>query len=56
MKLKTPSKTALTEYRLAPWHIRLRWWLEARLWCWEKGFEECGADTTEQVNPFWRKW
>lgn len=56
MKLKTPSQTVLTEYTLAPWPLRLRWWLSARFWRWCKGFEEAGAQSPEQVNALWRKW
>jgi hypothetical protein len=56
MKLKTPSKTALTEYTLAPWHLRVRWWLLARLYDWFTTYEETGAESSEQVNPLWRKW
>jgi hypothetical protein len=56
MKLKTPSKLVLTEYNLAPWHVKLCWWLEARLWWWGKSFEEHGAASPEQAHPFWRKW
>lgn len=56
MKLKTPSKTTLTEYTVAPWSLRVRWWLEARLWRWCKGLEETGAQSPEQANLLWRKW
>lgn len=55
MKLQTPSTTALTEYRLAPWHLRLRWWFAACFWRWCRSFAEVGAETPEQVNPFWHR-
>ena len=53
MKLQTPSRTALTEYVLAPWHLRLRWWLAACFWRWCQSFAESDAETTSQVNPYW---
>jgi hypothetical protein len=56
MKLKTPSKTTLTEYCLAPWHLRVRWWLASRFSRWCSTFEESGAQSPEQVNPLWRRW
>lgn len=55
MKTKTPSKVVLTEYRLAPWYLRLRWWCVAGFWGWCKGFEELGVDSPEQANPLWRR-
>jgi hypothetical protein len=55
MKLKTPSKTALTEYCLAPWHLRVRWWLAACFYSWCYGLEQSGAESPEQVNPLWRR-
>ncbi len=56
MQLKLPSKIALIEYVIAPWHLRLRWWLEARLWCLGQGFGACEGGTPEQSNPLWRRW
>lgn len=55
MKLETPSQTALIEYSLAPWHLRLRWWVLARFYCWCKSFEQVGAEAPEHVNPLWKR-
>ncbi|WP_165774704.1 hypothetical protein [Candidatus Viridilinea mediisalina] len=55
MRLKLPSKIATTDYVVAPWHLRLRWWCAARFWCWCKSFEELQIDTPDQANPLWRK-
>lgn len=56
MKLETPSKIALTEYVLAPWHLRVRWWLEAGLWWLCERFTVPVESSPEQANPFWRRW
>lgn len=53
MKLETPPKVATTEYVLAPWHMRLRFWLGERLWCWCRSFEQDGLESPEQANPLW---
>lgn len=55
MKLRTPSKVATTEYVQAPWHLRLRWWLAARFWCWCRGFDELDVRSPEQANPLWKR-
>ncbi|WP_172450725.1 hypothetical protein [Candidatus Chloroploca asiatica] len=55
MKLETPSKVALTEYVLAPWHLRLRWWACGFFWSWCQGFEAHHVTSPEQANPLWRR-
>ncbi len=53
MKLETPPKVAQIEYVLAPWHLKVRWWLEERFWLWCQIFAQEGAESPEQANPFW---
>ncbi len=55
MPLQTQPKVAETEYVRAPWHLRLRWWLVARLWSWGRDMEEIGAESPDLANPLWRR-
>lgn len=55
MKLETPSKVATIDYVLAPWYMRLRFWLAERYWRWCRSFEQDGVEAPEQVNPLWRR-
>jgi hypothetical protein len=52
MTPQTRPQTAEIEYVRAPWRLRLRWWLVARLWCWSQSFEGISADL---LNPLWRR-
>ena len=52
MVLKTWQQT---DYDLAPWHLRLRWWFAARFWLWCHSFEELSLDSPEQANPLWHR-
>lgn len=51
MRLRTRMRV---EYTLAPWHLRLRWWMAEVLWGWGKSFEDMGAQSADQANPWWR--
>jgi hypothetical protein len=55
MKLQTPPRVAEIEYCVAPWHMRLWFWLQERYWCWCQSFQQPGVESPEQVNPLWRR-
>ncbi|MFV9504691.1 MAG: hypothetical protein AB4911_09010 [Oscillochloridaceae bacterium umkhey_bin13] len=55
METRTPSKVALTEYMLAPWHLRLGWWLMGQLWRFGQLFIITEEAHPEQINPLWHR-
>lgn len=55
MALQTQPKTTETEYIRAPWHLRLRWWLAARLWYMNQGLADISNDSPDLINPLWRR-
>jgi hypothetical protein len=42
-------------YVRAPWHLRLRWWITAQLWCVGRSFKQISAEAPELSNPLWRR-
>jgi hypothetical protein len=55
MATQTRPKMAETEYVLAPWHLRLIWWLTARLWGWGRGLLATSAEAPDLASPLWRR-
>lgn len=47
--------SAEVEYCIAPWYLRMRWWIAGRLWCWSRSFEFLALECPEQANPWWRR-
>lgn len=55
MATRTRPQTTQTDYVRAPWPLRLRWWLAGQLWSWGRSFEDMGAQSADQANPWWRR-
>jgi hypothetical protein len=55
MALQTRPQTTEIEYVRAPWHLRLRWWLAARMWRFGRALSAISADAPELANPLWRR-
>lgn len=47
--------TVETEYVLAPWHLRVRWWLLAGFWRVCDVFAPIVDESPEQQHPLWRR-
>jgi hypothetical protein len=55
MALPVRTITELPEYLLAPWHLKLRWWLLAGFWRLADLFAPMAEEAPEQQNALWRR-
>lgn len=55
MSLQTRPQTTEIEYVRAPWHLRLRWWVAAQLWCWHRSASEGFTEAPDLLSPLWRR-
>lgn len=44
-----------TQYILAPWHMRMRWWLALCFWRWSQSFVALHIEDPGQANPLWHR-
>lgn len=55
MTTQTRAQSTEIEYRLAPWHLRLRWWAMAGFWRMADLFAPLVDESPEQQNALWHR-
>jgi hypothetical protein len=55
MKIASPPRVVETDYLLAPWQLRVRWWLLAGFWRLCDSFAPLVDERPAQQNPLWQR-
>jgi hypothetical protein len=52
--METRTRIDVT-YCLAPWYLRLRWWIAGIIWNWGRGCEELSIESPNLAQPLWHR-